>query len=73
MSLTVDIMLEGFMKRAINLLKHGFVVRKIADGAIATCQAAGHGVVNKVFKKLDDEQMLHLANYFDTLILSAQR
>lgn len=73
MSLTVDLLLEGLMKRAIGLLKHGFVVRKIADGAIATCQAAGHGVVNKVFKKLDDEQMLHLANYFETLIVAAER
>lgn len=73
MSLTVDLLLEGIMKRAVNLLKHGFVVRKIADGAIATCQAAGHGVVNKVFKNLDDEQMLRLANYFDSLVISARR
>lgn len=73
MSLTVDLLLEGLMKRAVNTLKHGFVVRKISDGAIATCQAAGHGVVNKVFKKLDDKQMLHLADYFDTLIISAER
>ena len=73
MSLTVDLLLEGLMKEAINKLKHGFVVRKIADGAIATCQAAGHGVVNKVFKKLDDDQLLHLANYFDTLLISAER
>ncbi len=73
MSVTVDLLLEGLMKRAINTLKHGFVVRKICDGAISTCQAAGHGVVNKVFKKLNDEQMLHLANYFDTLLISAER
>lgn len=73
MSLTVDLLLEGLMKKAVGLLKHGFVVRKIADGAIATCQAASHGVVNKVFKKLDDEQMLHMADYFDSLIISAER
>jgi hypothetical protein len=73
MSMTVDILMEGLMKRAINLLKHGFVVRKLSDGAIATCQAAGHGVVNKVFKKLEDEQMIHLANYFETLVISAER
>ena len=71
MSLTVDLLLEGLMKRAISLVKQGFVVRKITDGAIATCRAAGHGVVNKVFKNLDDEQMLRLANYFDNLVISA--
>lgn len=61
------------MKKAVGLVKHGFVVRKIIDGAVATSQAAGHGVVNKVFKKLDDEQMVRLADYFDTLVISAQR
>ena len=73
MSLTVDIMLEGFMKRSINMIKLNFVVRKISDGAISTCKAAGHGVVNKVFKKLDDDQLIHVANYFDGLIFSAER
>lgn len=73
MSMTVDLLLEGLMKRAVNLVKHGFVVRKIIDGAVSTCRAAGHGVVNKVFKKLDGEQMLRLAEYFDTLVISAER
>ena len=73
MGLTVDLLLEGLMKKAVGLVKHGFVVRKIIDGAVATSQAAGHGVVNKVFKKLDDEQMVRLADYFDTLVISAQR
>lgn len=73
MSLTVDILLEGLMKRAINQVKQGFVVRKITDGAIATCRAAGHGVVNKVFKKLEENQLIHLANYFDELVITAQR
>lgn len=73
MSLTVDIMMERLMKRAIDLIKLNFVVRKIADGAMATCKAAGHGVVNKVFKKLDDDQLIHVANYFDQLIFSAER
>ena len=73
MSLTVDIMLEGFMKRSIGLIKLNFVVRKIADGAISTCKAAGHGVVNKVFKKLSDDQLIHVANYFDGLIFSAEQ
>lgn len=73
MVVVVDVMLEGFMKRAIDLLKHNFIVRKVADGAIATSKAAGHGVVNKVFKKLDDDQLIHLANYFDELVISAER
>lgn len=73
MTLVVDTMLEELMKRPIALLPLNFVVRKVADGAIATCKAAGHGVTNKVFKKLEDDQLIHLANYFDTLVLSAER
>jgi len=73
MSQVVDIMLEGFMKRSISLIKLNFVVRKISDGAVSTCKAAGHGVVNKVFKKLEEEQLIHVANYFDQLIFTAER
>ena len=73
MSLVVDIMMDRLMKRAIDLIKLNFVVRKIADGAMATCKAAGHGVVNKVFKKLDEDQLIHVANYFDNLIFTAER
>ncbi len=73
MILVVDTMLDGFMKRAINLMKMNFIIKKVADGAIATSRAAGHGVVNKVFKDLDTDQLLHLANYFDNLVFSAER
>ena len=73
MALVVDTMLEKLMKHPIGLLPLNFVVRKIADGAVATCKAAGHGVINQVFKKLNDEQLLHLANYFETLVWVAER
>ena len=69
----VDVVLEGFMKRAIGLLKVNFVLRKICDAAIVTCRGAGHMVVNKVFKKLDDEQLDRLADYFENLMLTAER
>ncbi len=73
MALVVDTMLEKLMKYPIGLLPLNFVVRKLADGAVATCKAAGHGVINKVFKKLDDDQLVRLADYFETLILTAER
>lgn len=73
MLVVVDVVLEGMMKRPIGLMKMNFVVRKIADGATATCRGAGHLVVNRVFKKLDDEQLLRLAHYFGDLIVTAER
>ncbi|MDX1695176.1 MAG: hypothetical protein R3208_15530 [Ketobacteraceae bacterium] len=70
---TVDVVLEGFMIRAISLLKINFVLRKVSDAAIVTCRGAGHMVVNKVFKNLDEEQLRRLADYFDDLLLEADR
>lgn len=69
---TVDVVLDGFMLKAISLLKINFVLRKICDATIITCRGAGHMVVNKVFKSLDDDQMKRLADYFDELIISAE-
>lgn len=70
---TVDVVLEGFMIRSISLLKINFVLRKVCDATIVTCRGAGHMVVNKVFKQLDDEQLNRLADYFDDLIVTAER
>lgn len=70
---TVDVVLEGFMIRAISLLKINFVLRKVCDATIVTCRGAGHMVVNKVFKRLDEEQLNRLADYFDDLLLEADR
>lgn len=70
---TVDVVLEGFMVRAISLLKTNFVLRKVCDATIVTCRSAGHMVVNRVFKHLDDDQLLRLAEYFDDLIVTAHR
>ncbi|MCG8316169.1 MAG: hypothetical protein MI976_23405 [Pseudomonadales bacterium] len=69
----VDIVLEGFMLRAVRLLKLNFVMRKLVDATAATCRGAGHMVVNKVLKNLDNDQLDRMAEYFDTLIYTAER
>ncbi len=63
MPLIVDTLVDGFMKRSINTVERSFVTRKLADGAIATCRAAGHGVVNKVFKDLTFDQYPIVADF----------
>ena len=69
----VDIVLEGFMLKAVRLLKLNFVMRKLVDATAATCRGAGHMVVNKVLRHLDNEQMDRMAEYFDQLIYTAER
>ena len=69
----VDATIESMMVRTISLLKTNFVVRKICDAAVATCRGAGHMVVNKVFKNLDEESMLHLGVFFEEMLVSDER
>ena len=72
MSQTVDIMLDGFMDRAIALATLNVVMRKIANGAVATCRGAGHAVVNKVFKKLESHQLTELAHFYENMLVTAE-
>ena len=70
---TVDVVIDGFMLRAIRTIELNFVLRKLCDATVATCRGAGHMVVNKVFKHLDDDELVRLAHYFDGLIVTADR
>lgn len=67
-----DLIMEGFMKTPISLLELNFVVRKVCDGAMATCKGAAHMVVNRVFKHLNDQELLHMANYFNDLMITSE-
>ncbi|MBV1921180.1 MAG: hypothetical protein KUG73_10905 [Pseudomonadales bacterium] len=69
----VDATIESMMVRTIGLLKTNFVVTKICDAAVATCRGAGHMVVNKVFKNLDEESMLRLGVFFEDMLVSDVR
>jgi len=69
----VDSTIENMMVRTIGLLKTNFVVQKICDAAVATCRGAGHMVVNKVFKNLDEESMLHLGVFFEEMLVTDER
>ena len=69
----VDATIESMMIRAIGLLKVNFVVKKICDAAVATCRGAGHMVVNKVFKNLDEESMLALGVFFEDMLVTDER
>lgn len=69
----VDACIENMMIRTIGLLKINFVVQKICDAAVVTCRGAGHLVVNKVFKNLDEESMLRMGDFFESLLVEDNR
>jgi hypothetical protein len=73
MPVLVDRVLDGLMKRPISLMHLNLVMRKMTDLAIGTCRGAGHLVVNRVFRKLEDEQLVRLVNYFDGQLVTAER
>ncbi|CBL43803.1 hypothetical protein HDN1F_02200 [gamma proteobacterium HdN1] len=66
-----DLVLESFMKRPLSVLDLNFVIRKVVDGTFATSRAATHMVVNRVYKQLNDEELLRFADYFDKQLFSA--
>ncbi len=70
---TVDLITDNMMVRTINLLKVNFVLQKICDAAVATARGAGHLVVNKVFKNLDEESMLRLGDFFEKMLVIENR
>jgi len=69
----VDAMLNGFMKAALNATKMNFVLKKVSNAATETCRGAAVMVVNKVFKKLNGEQLFQLGEYCHDLALTAER
>lgn len=68
-----DLVQESFMRRPLAVLNLNFVVRKVVDGTFATCKATAHMVVNRVFKQLNEEELLRLADYFDKLMITAEQ
>lgn len=68
-----DLVQDSFMKRPLAVLNLNFVVRKVVDGTFATCKATAHMVVNRVFKQLNDDELLRLADYFDKLMITAEK
>lgn len=68
-----DLVQDSLMRRPLAVLHLNFVVRKIVDGTFATCKATAHMVVNRVFKQLNDEELLRLADYFDKLMITAEQ
>lgn len=68
-----DLIQDAFMKEPLEVLKLNFVVRKIVDGTFATCKGAAHMVVNRVFKNLNDEELVRMATYFNALLITAEK
>jgi hypothetical protein len=66
-----DIIQDRLMHEPIKVLNLGFVMRKMTDGAFATTKGASHMVVNRVFKKLSDNELLRMSSYFDALLITA--
>jgi hypothetical protein len=66
-----DIIQDRLMHEPIKVLNLGFVMRKMTDGAFATTKGASHMVVNRVFKKLSDDELRRMSTYFDALLITA--
>lgn len=64
-----DLAMAAYFTMPIELLKLGFILRKMADGGVSVIRGAVHIVIRKLVPDLSNEQLLAVANYMDTLIL----
>lgn len=65
----VDAVTEGFMVVPLERYKFNFLLRKVRDGAVATCKTTAGLVVSKVFSGLEEQQLRQLAAHFDTIAI----
>lgn len=64
-----DLAMAAYFTMPIELLKLGFILRKMAEGGVSVIRGAVHIVIRKLIPDLSNEQLLAVANYMDTLIL----
>ncbi|PCJ44487.1 MAG: hypothetical protein COA99_06815 [Moraxellaceae bacterium] len=63
--------IDNMMQNMIDTLSVNFVVKKICNAAVATCRGAGHMVVNRVFKGMDEEAMINVVDFFEDRLVTA--
>lgn len=70
---TVDAVVDGFLTNPLSHFKLSFILRKVKDGAIATCKSAGHLVIRKVFSNLSQDQLLKLTQELERLVVTVEK
>lgn len=74
LGLVVDRVLDAFIVQPVDLLKLGFVLRKIVDGGAAVIDKASRTMIRKMVPDLAAAQLLASADYIDALrVVSPQR
>jgi|GEM_PF-1904040 len=63
------ISIDAMMTPAIEIFKINAVVKMFAEAAVSTSRSAGKMVINRVFKRLDEHQMLRLCDYYGNMLV----
>ena len=64
-----DVALYWYFEEPMRLLGFGPVMRRVVHVAIETTRKACHGVIRRVFRKLDGPQVQEAARYLDALLI----
>lgn len=64
-----DLALDAYLLTPIELLKLGFILRKLAEGSVSVIRGAIHLVIRKLVPDLDAAQLQAVASYLDSLVL----
>lgn len=61
--------LVWYFDKPLVLLRFGPVLRKVAMVGVQTTRKASYGVINKVIPKLNGEQLIQTAEYYESMLL----
>lgn len=67
-----DLAITAYLITPIELLKLGFILRKLAEGAITMVRGAIHLLIGKLLPDLNATQLRALARYLDNMVLHNQ-
>lgn len=62
--------LDWYFDKPIALLHFGPILRKVAAIGVETTRKASYGVINKVIPKLNHEQFIQSATYYESMLVS---
>lgn len=64
-----DLAVDAYLRRPIEVLKLGLIMRKLAEGGMSMTQGATHMIIRKLAPDLESHQLLALADHLEQLII----
>lgn len=65
-----DLALDAYFQTPLDLMKLGFILRKLADGGMEVVHGACHLAIRKVVPDMNDKHLRAVADYMEKLVIT---